>query len=218
MLFYTFTFVLIRTFIQVVHDDYMNTTSTCSDLLSKASAETIPDIRSAYFLTVMDIDNRSLKKTLEKYYIGFLASETTYASEEEIFRHACKMPYITSELLSWTAGVSPLLTIYILYLLYVKMKEFRKSKPAKQSVVEQGNNAVVELTKPPSRTPITHAKRRRESMRTNLDKDTGVRHRKRQQEDNSQPKQTSVLEKLTNLSPRLRNRLLAKDNDNLVDV
>lgn len=215
MLFYTLAFVVIRTFIQFVHDDYINTTHSCKELLDKATAETIPDIRSAYFLKLMDIDNTALKNTFEKFYIGFLASETTYASEEEIITHACKMPNIISEFLSWTAGVTPLLSIYILYLLYMKIKDWGKSKLAKKKIVENIDVAI-ELTKPP-RAPIVPTLRRRQSTRMHLDQAEGIRHRK-QEEDKPQPKQSGVLEKLTNLSPRLKQRIFAKGNDALVDV
>ena len=211
MLFYTFAFVVIRTFIQIVNDDYTNTTSTCKDLLDKATAETIPDIRSAYFLKLMDIDNTALKNTFEKFYIGFLASETTYASEAEISTHVCKMPYIMSEFLSWTAGVTPLLSIYILYLLYIKIKDWGKSKLAKGKNVEE-NKVVLELTKPPSRPPIVPTLRRRQSTRAHLDQTEGIRHQK-QEKVKRKTNEPSVLEKLTNLSPRLKQRIFAKEND-----
>jgi len=215
MLFYTFAFVVIRTFIQFVHEDYINTTHSCKELLDKATAETIPDIRSAYFLKLMDIDNTALKNTFEKFYIGFFASATTYASEEEIITHACKMPNVISEFLSWTAGVAPLLSIYILYLMYVKIKDWGKSKLAKETFVEE-NKVVLELTKPP-RPPIIPTLRRRQSTRAHLDQAEGIRHRK-QEEDNRKTNEPSVLEKLTNLSPRLKQRIFAKENDAAVDV
>ena len=216
MLFYTFAFVVIRTFIQYVHDDYINTTHSCKELLDKATAETIPDIRSAYFLKLIDIDNTALQNTFEKFYIGFLASESTYASEEEIITHACKMPNIISEFLSWTAGVTPLLSIYILYLMYVKVKDWGKSKLAKEKFVEE-NKVVLELTKPPSRPPIIPLMRRRQSTFVHLDQTEGIRHRK-QEKNTQQPKQSGILEQLTNLSPRLKQRIFAKGKDAAVDV
>ena len=86
-------------------DDYESNSNICESLFDKAVAETIPEIRSAYFLKVMEADNKAVAETFANYHISFLASNTTYASETEIIANACKMPYVTREFLSWTAGI-----------------------------------------------------------------------------------------------------------------
>ena len=101
MFYYCALFVIVRTFVQFVCNDYSSTSSVCENLLAKAVAEILPDIRSAYFLKVMEADNKAVAETFAKYHISFLATNTTYASEEEIISQACRMPYVTSEFLSW---------------------------------------------------------------------------------------------------------------------
>ena len=200
MIFYSLIFVLLRTFVQFVHDDYEKNAQHCKTVLQKALAETMPDIQSAYFLKVMEADNSALQKTFDKYYIGFLASNTTYASQEEIATHACHMSTATTEFLSWTAGVTPIFSLWIVYMLFLKSKTNTMQKnvaPPQEDAAPAHVKKTIELTKP----PITV---QRNPPKSNPD---GIRRRPKKENE------PSVLQQLTSLSPRLKNRLMGKEVD-----
>ena len=152
MFLYAALFVILRTFVQVVCDDYASNSGVCDHLLAKAVAETLPDIRSAYFIKVMQADNEAIANTFTTYHISFLASDTTYASEDEIIYHACKMPYATREFLSWTAGVLPLFGVYVCFLLAVSLWNSMNRFKKPIAVVEV-QEAEIEMTAPPKDTP-----------------------------------------------------------------
>lgn len=115
MKIYIVLLVLLRTFTQSVVDTYTEDSTLCRRLLEKATAEDIPSVKSAYFVTVMEEDQESFFNTLEKYHIGFLASNITYATEEEIQNQACRMPKYISDALEWTAGITPLAIVWVVY-------------------------------------------------------------------------------------------------------
>ncbi|MBP01958.1 MAG: hypothetical protein CMM25_03985 [Rhodospirillaceae bacterium] len=115
MKIYIVLLVLLRTFTQSLVDTYTEDSSLCRHLLQKAIAEDIPSVKSAYFLTVMEEDQQAFFHTLEKYQLGFLASNITYASEEEIEKQACTMPHYVTDALEWTAGITPLVIIWVVY-------------------------------------------------------------------------------------------------------
>ena len=109
---------MVRTFTQSVVDTYKEDSTLCRHLLEKALAEDIPSVKSAYFVTVMEEDQQSFFNTLEKYNIGFLASNKTYATEREIENQACKMPHYIISALEWTAGVTPLAVVWVVYSIF----------------------------------------------------------------------------------------------------
>ena len=118
MKIYIVLLVLVRTFTQSVVDTYKEDSTLCRHLLEKALAEDIPSVKSAYFVTVMEEDQQSFFNTLEKYNIGFLASNKTYATEREIENQACKMPHYIISALEWTAGVTPLAVVWVVYSIF----------------------------------------------------------------------------------------------------
>jgi hypothetical protein len=207
-------FVALRTFVQVVCDDYASKSGVCENLLKKAFAETLPDIRSAYFLKVMEADNNATAETFAGYHIGFLASNTTYASEAEIIQHACKMPYMTREFLSWTAGVVPLFAAYLCFLILGSVWKRYNTKPI--TVVEIQEE--IEMTAPPKDTPPRSPLYVPRNAEPEPEKKPGIRRRQgrsreriRQREQTFTTEGPSTLEKLSNLSPSLKNRIMGED-------
>lgn len=204
MFYYTAAFVFLRTFIQIVCDDYTSKGEVCEHLIKKAFAETLPDIRSAYFLKVIELDNAALAETFADYHISFLASNSTYASEQEIMNQACKMPYLTREFLSWTAGITPLFLVWVIYkiVLYVRCR----SKPMKVVKIEEPE-VEIEMTAP-DRPPMTPLYVPRHVEPNSYDEPKGIRRRVRKKEMEDKPKGPSVVEKLTALSPSIKNRIM----------
>ena len=208
MFYYAALFVILRTFVQVVCDDYESKSNICETLIKKAVGETIPEIRSAYFLKVMETDNKAVAETFENYHIGFLGSNTTYASEEEIIAKACKMPYVTREFLSWTAGVMPLFVVWVVYLAVKKISCKRDI-----SVVEIQE---IEMTEPPRDAPprdipalYVPLAPRSPVKEKPLE---GIRRRKdRSKEKKKKSDGPSVMEKISALSPALKNRIMNND-------
>ena len=219
MFLYAALFVILRTFVQVVCDDYASKSSVCDHLLKKALAETLPDIRSAYFLKVMEADNKAIAQTFTTYHISFLVSDTTYASENEITNHACKMPNATREFLNWTSGVLPLFGVYVFYVLVVGLWKRCKRKPV---AVVQVKEAEIEMTAPPKdtppRTPLYVPQQEPQKQR-------GVRRRKGQSRERDtrqsprreaimkprKPEGPSVMEQMSAISPALKHRIMGDD-------
>lgn len=209
-------FIILRTFVQYVCDDYAANSGECKTLLNKAVAETLPDIRSAYFLKVMEADNKAVHTTFAKYHIGFLACNTTYASEAEIMNQACKMPAMTLEFLDWTAGVLPLFVVWVVFLAWRNTRYLKCCKKPMQVVEIQ--QPEIELTEPPRDTPprsplqVPMYQEQRDYRQEPLEKEKpeGIRRRTvrpaRKKKDGP-----SVLETLTSLSPSLKNRIMKND-------
>tara|TARA_B100000963_G_C22547748_1_gene635251 strand:- start:50 stop:721 length:672 start_codon:yes stop_codon:yes gene_type:complete len=220
MFFYAAFFVALRTFVQIVCDDYASKSGVCQNLLKKAFAETLPDIRSAYFLKVMEADNKAVSDTFKNFYIGFLASNTTYASEDEIVQNACKMPSITLEFLSWTSGVIPLFAVYVFYLFAKNLWKRFKRKPITVVKVKEKE---LEMTEPPRDTPPRsplYVPRDVEPLQQVVEKPRhpGIRRRKDKSRERERgrprertPAEPSVMEKMRALSPSLRDRIMNDD-------
>jgi len=223
MFLYAALFVTLRTFVQVVCDDYASRSSVCGNLLKKAVAETLPDIRSAYFIKVMEADNEAIAQTFTTYHISFLASNTTYASEDEIINEACRMPQATREFLSWTSGMLPLIGVYVCFLLAVRIVACCFKKPI--AVVQIDAVAEVEMTEPPKDMPPRSPLYVPQNLEP--DKKAGIRRRRGQSRDKSRdrrqsphrqivmkPKKTegpSVMEQMSGISPALKNRIMGDD-------
>lgn len=210
-------FIILRTFVQYVCDDYASVSGECNTLLNKAVAETLPDIRSAYFLKVMEADNKAVHTTFAKYHIGFLASNTTYASEAEIMNQACKMPAMTLEFLDWTAGVLPLFVVWVVFLASQHSRYLKccKSKPMQVVEIQQPE---IEMTEPPRDTPprsplhVPVYQEQRDYRQEPLEKEKPEGIRRRTVRPARKKKEgPSVLETLTSLSPSLKNRIMGDD-------
>lgn len=156
MKIYIVLFVLVRTFTQFVVNSYKEESQLCKSLLEKAIAEDIPSVKSAYFVTAMEEDQRAFFNTLESYHIGFLASNMTYASEQEIQNQACRMPAYIDDTLEWTAGVTPLMIVWVAYTIFSWSKEKCKKKPVYKTPVRTNKKTIDKPPRAPRKPPRTN--------------------------------------------------------------
>lgn len=191
MKIYILLIVLVRTFTQTVVNTYNEENQMCKHILSKALEEDIPSVKSAYFLKVMEEDQKAVLDTLNKYKIGFLASNATYATEEEIETQACNMPFYVTEALDWTAGITPLCCAWIAYSIFVFVATKCKRKPVFKTPERKKDQ------KPP-RAP-------RKEQRT--DHMNYIRASKEVQI----PKESFAGKIIQNISPSLRKRMMPAD-------
>lgn len=197
MKIYILLIVLARTFTQTVVNSYNEENQTCKHILSKALEEDIPSVKSAYFLKVMEEDQKAFFDTLDKYNIGFLASNATYATEEEIVKQACKMPFYITEALHWTTGITPLCCAWIAYSILLFVAAKCKRKPVFKTPERKKDQ------KPP-RAP-------RKEQRTdhmNYIRASKEVHRK---QISSPPKESFAGKIIQNISPSLRKRMMPTD-------
>ena len=197
MKIYIVLLVLVRTFTQSVVDTYKEDSTLCRHLLEKALAEDIPSVKSAYFVTVMEEDQQSFFNTLEKYNIGFLASNKTYATEREIENQACKMPHYIISALEWTAGVTPLAVVWVVYSIFSYLRLSCGKKNVYKTPVKQIKKTV---DKPPRAPRKTHRTEHVEYIRSN-------RPPKREVEI----KESFAGKIIQNISPSLRKRMMPAD-------
>ena len=155
MKIYIVLLVLLRTFTQSLVDTYTEDSTLCRHLLEKALAEDIPSVKSAYFVTVMEEDQRSFFNTLEKYHIDFLASNITYATEEEIQNQACKMPEYILDALEWTAGITPLAIVWFVYSFFSWFRLKCKKTTVHKTPVKQIKKTLDKPPKAPRKPPRT---------------------------------------------------------------
>ena len=210
-------FIMLRTFVQYVCDDYASISGECNTLLKKAVAEPLSDIRSAYFLKAMEADNKAIQTTFAKYHIGFLASNKPYASEAEIMNQACRMPSVTLEFLDWTAGVLPLFAVWVVFSMWRHTRHLKccKSKPMQVVEIRQPE---IELTAPPKDTPprsplhVPMYQEHRDYRQEPLEKEQRKGIRRRTVRPARKKKEgPSVLDTLKSLSPSLKNRIMSDD-------
>ncbi len=155
MKIYIILLVLVRTFTQFVVNSYEEESSLCRHILEKALEEDIPSVKSAYFVKVMEEDQRAFFDTLNKYHIGFLASNTTYASEIEIEGQACTMPDYIIDGLEWTAGVTPLVIVWVGYSMIMWLKEKCKKTPEYKTPKQQIKKTLDKPPRAPRKPPRT---------------------------------------------------------------
>ena len=138
MTIYILLLAALRAFAQLVVNTYNVESQLCRDILGKAVQESIPSVKSAYFVTVMEEDQRAFFETLQQYHLGFLAANTTYASELEIQNQACRMPPYVTEAMEWTAGLTPLVCVWMVYSVFAWLRQRVKKVPKEQpKVVEK---------------------------------------------------------------------------------
>lgn len=192
MKIYIALLTLVRTYTQFVVDSYHIESQLCRDILSKAVEESIPSVKSAYFVTVMEEDQRAFYETLQQYRLGFLATNTTYASEEEIQEQACKMPSYILESLEWTSGFTPLVCVWMAYSIIFWIKEKFTSRQPPVKIVKKAK----ERDKPP------RAPRQVQST----EHMNYIRKPKK-----SPPKESFANKIIQNMSPTLRKRMLPNE-------
>lgn len=195
MKIYILLLVLLRTFTQYVVDSYRDESALCRHILLKAIEEDIPSVKSAYFVTVMEEDQRAFFETLEKYHIGFLASNTTYASEAEIQAEACKMPEYITDCLEWTAGVTPLFIVWMGYCFVFWLKEKCKSKPVYKTPKKVMKKSLDKPPKAPRKPPRTE----------HMD------YIRPSKPPKKEPEESIAGKIIKNISPSLRQRMLPVD-------
>ena len=115
MIKYVLFFVAFRYLVQNVSNTYSEGTSRCRELLSFAKETDIDSARNVYCFEAVQEDQRLTLETLNKYKLGFLATNATYAYNSEVLDYACKVPWYISEMLEWTAGVTPLSLVWLVY-------------------------------------------------------------------------------------------------------
>ena len=191
MIKYVLFFVAFRYLIQSVSNTYLDGTSRCKELLRFAQETDIDTARNVYCLEAVQEDQRLTLETLTKYKLGFLATNATYAKDSEVFQHACKLPWYISELLEWTAGVTPLSIVWLAYSVVMWIWS-KRPKP-----VVKPKSPPPSPTSPPKDRPPVHK---------------GIRKRTPAKPVTREQKSLmSNLNKLANLSPKLRDRIMGED-------
>jgi len=190
MIKYVLFFVAFRLLIHSVSNTYHKGSSRCKELLSFARESDLEPVRNVYCFEAVQEDQRLTLQTLQRYKLGFLATNATYAYTGDVFEYACKVPWYIFEMLEWTAGVTPLSVVWVVFRIAVWLWE-RRPKPK-----------IKHLTPPPSPTapPMDRPPRAPK-------KPTALGIRKRKEEKSLM----SNLNKLVNLSPKLRNRIMGED-------
>lgn len=193
MIKYVLFFVAFRYLIQSVSNTYLDGTSRCKELLRFAQETDIDTARNVYCLEAVQEDQRLTLETLTKYKLGFLATNATYAKDSEVFQHACKLPWYISELLEWTAGVTTLSLVWVSYSIATWLWS-KRPKP-----VVKPKSPPPSPTSPPKDRPPVHK---------------GIRKRMQKSPKPPTREQKSLmsnLNKLANLSPKLRDRIMGED-------
>lgn len=196
MIKYVLFFVVFRHSVQTVARTYLERVSRCNELLSFAKETDIATARNVYCFEAVQEDQRLTLETLNKYKLGFLATNATYAYDSDVLQYACRLPWYISELLEWTAGVTPLSLVWLAYSLATLLWS-KRPKPA-----------IKPLTPPPS--PSSPPRDRPpKGIRKRIQKPPPVH--KPPKPTREQKSLMSNLSKLANLSPKLRDRIMGED-------
>lgn len=194
MIKYVLFFVAFRFLIQSVSNAYLEGTSRCNDLLKLASDADLDSARNVYCFEAVQEDQRLTLETLNKFKLGFLATNATYAYNSEVMQYACRLPWYISETLEWTAGVTPLSIVWLAYSVAMWLWN-KRPKPVVKPVTPPPSP-----TSPPKDRPPIHK---------------GIRKRNPPKIEKPITREehslVSNLSKLANLSPKLRNRIMGED-------
>lgn len=189
MIKYILFFVAFRFLVQSVSNTYNDGTLRCRELLSFAQETDIESARNVYCLEAVQEDQRLTLQTLNKYKLGFLATNATYAYDREVLQYACKVPWYIYETLEWTAGVTPLAIVWMVF----RLANWLWNKRPKPKIIP-------EPPKTPDAPPMDRPPRAPK-------KEPQVGIRKRREEKSLM----ANLNKLASLSPKLRNRIMGED-------
>lgn len=187
MIKYILFFVAFRFLVQSVSNTYNDGILRCRELLSFARETDIESARNVYCLEAVQEDQRLTLQTLSKYKLGFLATNATYAYDSEVLEYACKVPWYVMEMLEWTAGITPLAIVWMVFRLATWLWNKRPKPKIKP-----------EPPKTPDAPPLDRPPRAPK-------KDPGIRRRKEEKS------LMANLNKLASLSPKLRNRIMGED-------
>ena len=193
MIKYILFFVVSRYAVQTISSAYVEGTTRCNELLSKAKSADLDSARNVYCFEAVQEDQRLTLETLNKYKLGFLATNATYAYNSEVLKYACKLPWYISETLEWTAGVTPL---SIVWMAFQVLTWLWSKRPKSKVHVEPPPMEPPPMDAPPKDRPPLPSK--------------GIRKRVKgpTREEKSLMKN---LNKLANLSPKLRGRIMGED-------
>lgn len=87
-----------------VDTTYTSMTDNCHALVDSARTSDVDTVRYAYAMEAVDVDQNITRQVLKKFYLGFLDTNTTYSSIEEVLDNACKMPFAFRTFIDWTDG------------------------------------------------------------------------------------------------------------------
>lgn len=193
MIKYVLFFVAIRFAVLTVSNTYLEGTSRCSDLLNLARDTDLGTAKNVYCFEAVQEDQKLTLYTLNKYRLGFLSTNATYAYNSEVLEYACRLPWYISETLEWTSGVTPLTLVW---LVMQALQWFLDRRPVE----------IKPLTPPPSpdKPPMDRPPRGPKKPKPKPIPD-GIRKRKEEQN------LMSNISKLANLSPKLRNRIMGEN-------
>lgn len=192
---------------QIVHT-YHNETRHCARLLEKAKSAEIETVRNAYCVEVVEADQLAVRSTLNAYGLGFLQSNETYSTFEEVLEHSCKVPDYVDIFLRWTAGIVPMTCAWILAAVYYKI---RKASPT-PTPPPTPPTPPASPDKPPTNFPRQQRKYVRQLYKAvaPLDpvRELDEERDERDDEDDTKPK--SALSVIQNVSPALRRRIMGE--------
>lgn len=201
MIKYFALLAVLRFAVQNMSDTYETSTERCRFLLKKAQGATIESVRSAYCVEVVEADHMATSETLAQYKLGFLASNETYSTSEQVLAYSCRIPSWVETLLVWTAGIGPLTFVWILRLILQKFMVKKLAHP-----VAPRPKAPTSLDKPP-RFP-----KRNETYTRNLYK-AGDRQNKPRDIELKTLKKTAdaIIGTFGKVSPALRKRIMGTE-------
>ena len=192
---------------RIVHT-YHNETRHCAQLLEKAKSAEIETVRNAYCVEVVEADQLAVRSTLNAYGLGFLQSNETYSTFEEVLEHSCKVPDYLDIFLRWTAGIVPMTCAWILAAVYYKI---RKASPT-PTPPPTPPTPPASPDKPPTNFPRQQRKYVRQLYKAvaPLDPVRELDEERDDEDDEDDTPPKSALSVIQNVSPALRRRIMGE--------
>lgn len=109
---------------------YASMSGACHSLVDNARTANVDTVKFAYAMEAVDLDQNITQTVLNKFYLGFLNTNATYSSIDEVIEGACKMPYWFRTCIDWTDGfVSSVFVWCIVSLLKSVKPKLRNPSP-----------------------------------------------------------------------------------------
>lgn len=212
MLIYAFFVAALRFSAEHIVQTYHNETTDCRRLLQKAKDADIETVRNAYCVEVVDADQLAVRNTLNAYGLGFLQSNETYSTFEEVIEHSCKVPDYLDIFLRWTAGVVPMTCAWILMAVYYKIRKASSPTPPTPPPTPPSSPDKPPRCPPKSKKPARQRKYVRELYKAvePLDPPRGTPRGTSLPTIQEEP-QKSAFEIVSSISPSLRKRMMGDD-------
>ena len=195
MLIYAFFIVALRFSAEQIASTYHNETTQCRVLLQKARSAEIESVRNAYAVEVVEADQIAVRNTLKTFKLGFLQSNETYSTFEEVLEYSCRIPRVFDTLLRWTAGVVPMTCAWILAAVYYKVRRQVPGPQTEPSPPSPQKPPIYPRKRSPKKVPKTKAY---------------VRDLYKAVETLDPPTKTAF-EIVQNISPSIRKRIMRED-------